>query len=442
MSTSRHTLGYAMLQQATSLGFQFLSFLILVRLLSTEYMGVWSLYLTFHVFFETARTGFIHNGLINQLVGNKSFQNEIFSAAFFLQLMGTILISCLFIVIVELFHTQLQAPQLLHLAYYYPIVAIPAAITQLFQSLQTSRHRFQFIWYSVIGISLGNISGVIGLIFLENRDNLLWLMLFQGLGYILGACIITFFSRKDIRLSVVKIEWVSKLFHFGKFSASTGLGSMIYKKVDILMIGFMINPQAVALYSIASRIINYLEVPLTAIAQVYYPRVSERIQATGNKEFPLHTIQRAIAWMMWAVIPLAIFLIIFPELIIQILAGPAYLPSAPILQIFAIISLVKPFGRMIGITMDAAGRPDLNLKILLGSILVNLVMNFILIQYMGTMGAALATMLSTWIVIVAGQYLVSRIFHFHYPTFIKGTGKSFLGVFKELRLQVRRLITV
>lgn len=442
MSTSRHILGYAMLQQATSLGFQFLSFLILVRLLSTEYMGVWSLYLTFHVFIETARMGFIHNGLINQLVGNKSHQNEIFSAALFLQLVVTILISVLFMLIVELFYLQLQAPQLLRLAYYYPIVAFPAAVAQLFQSLQTSHHNFRVIWFSVIGTSLGNILGVVGLIFLENRDNLLWLMLFQGLGYFLGACIITFFSRRDIKLSPVKIEWVNKLFHFGKFSASTGLGSMIYKKVDILMIGFMINPQAVALYSIASRIINYLEVPLTAIAQVYYPKVSERIQATSKKEFPLYTIQRAIAWMMWAVIPLAIFLIIFPELIIRILAGTAYLPSAPILQIFAFISLIKPFGRMIGITMDAAGRPDLNLKILLGSILVNLVMNIILIQYMGTIGAALATMFSTWIVILAGQYLVSRIFHFHYPTFIKGIGKSFLGVFKELKLHVKRLITV
>ncbi len=437
MSNSRFTLGYAMLQQATSLGFQFLSFLILVRLLSTTYMGVWSLYLTFHVFFETFRTGFIHNGLINHLVGHKESQQEIFSAALFLQILLSVCISGIFLLICLMFYQQLQAPQLLELAYYYPIVAIPAGLVQLFQSFHTSRQNFRIIWFSVIGISLGNISGVVSLMLIENETPLLWLMLFQGLGYLLGFLIIAWMSRKEIQLSKLRRRWMKTLYDFGKFSASTGLGSMLYKKVDILMIGFMINPQAVAIYSIASRIINYLEVPLTAIAQVYYPKVSERIQSTGKKEFPLKTIQIAIAWMMWAVIPLAIVLMIFPEWIITLLAGADYLPSAPILQVFAIISLIKPFGRMIGITMDAAGRPDLNLKILIGSIGVNFIFNLILIQYMGTMGAAIATMVSTWIVIFAGQYLVSRIFHFHYPTFLKGIGTSFWGVWKQVRLHLQ-----
>jgi len=421
MRNNSHTLGFAMLQQATMLGFQFLSFLILVRILSPELMGIWSLYLTFHAFFETGRTGFIHNGLIKYLVGNTAQTNEIFTAAFIWQFVLSILMCMIFGVIATAFYPQLQAPLLVTMALYYPLVAFPSGLHQLLQTYQTSRQNFKVIWISSLGISMINFLGVITYSLSPGSPSLMWLVGFQAGSYLLGAFILLYFSRKNLRLTSFTREWFYKLFHFGKYSIGTGLGSMIYKKIDILMIGFMINPQAVGLYSVASRIINYLEVPLTAIAQVYYPRVSKQMQATPQQAFPTQIIQQAIAWMMWIIVPLGLILLIFPGAIIRLLAGEAYLAAAPILQIFAIITLVKPFGRMVGITIDAMGRPDLNMKLLLGSIVCNMIVNYLLIQYMGMMGAALGTLISTWLVIFSGQYIVSKIFGFSYAQFLKGT---------------------
>jgi len=64
------------------------------------------------------------------------------------------------------------------------------------------------------------------------------------------------------------------------------------------------------------------------------------------------------------------------------------------LRILAIFVFVKILGRFSGITLDAIGKPNYNFYILLVTLGVNVILNFILIENYGIYGIAYATSIS------------------------------------------------
>ncbi len=430
MKFGSKTLGYAFLQQITYQGFQFVSFLILVRVLSPASVGIWTLYLTFHAFFEIARTSFIHNGFVKYWMGNPEDQPQVFSAALTLQMLSASGIVLIFAAIAWGFADVFQAPQLHEMAWNYPLIAFPACLFQMFKSFLITKNDFKSIWFGVLGLAGSLLGGVILLSVWEKTDDLIFLQYFQIAGYLLGASILYLLCKKELPVFTYTKNWVLRLYHFGKFSMGTGIGSMLFTKVDIFMLGYMIGPVAVGIYSVATRINSYLDLPQNAFSQAYYPQISEKIQQSKG-EFPLVTVQKAIAMMWIFAIPTALVFLLFPKPILLILAGETYYSAAPLLQIFACMVLVKPFGRVFGITLDAIGKPEWNFKILMLSLVFNTSLNFFLIKVMGFQGAAWATMFATWVSIILGQIVISRSFKISYSKLIAGIWK----VIRETLLQ-------
>lgn len=419
MKFGSRTLGYAFLQQVTFQGFQFLSFLILVRILTPTNVGIWTLYLTFHAFFEMARTSFIHNGFIKYWVGEVEERNGIFSAALCLQFISALLIVGLFAGIAWGFADKFQAPQLHNMALFYPLVALPACLFQMLRSFLVAQNDFKSIWFGVMGLGASLFTGVILMYIWDRTEDLILLQRFQILGYCLGMLILYALSRKELPRLTLSGKWIGKLFHFGKYSMGSGIGSMLFTKMDVFMLGYLVGPAAVGIYSVATRINNYLDLPQNAFSQAYYPQISSKIQESGI-EFPLLTVRKAIAMMWIFAIPTALVFLIFPKPILFLLAGETYYTAAPLLQIFACMVLIKPFGRVFGITLDAIGKPQWNFHMLLVSLVINAIMNYLLIQLMGIQGAAWGTMLATWVSILMGQYLISRFFKISYKVLIQG----------------------
>ena len=422
MKFGSKTLGYAFLQQITYQGFQFVSFLILVRELSPAAVGIWTLYLTFHAFFEMARTSFIHNGFVKYWMGTPEDQPQVFSAALTLQVLSAFGITLIFAGIAWGFADVFQAPQLYEMAWNYPLVAFPACLFQMFKSFLITKNDFKSIWFGVLGLAGSLLGGVILLSVWEKTDDLIFLQYFQMAGYLLGASILYLLCRKELPVFTYTKDWILRLYHFGKFSMGTGIGSMLFAKVDIFMLGYMIGPVAVGIYSVATRINSYLDIPQNAFSQAYYPQISEKIQQSKG-EFPLLTVQKAIAMMWIFAIPTALVFLLFPKPILLILAGEAYYSAAPLLQIFSCMVLVKPFGRVFGITLDAIGKPEWNFKILMLSMIFNALLNYLLIKVMGFQGAAWATMLATWVSIILGQIVISRSFKISYSKLVVGIWK-------------------
>ena len=76
--------------------------------------------------------------------------------------------------------------------------------------------------------------------------------------------------------------------------------------------------------------------------------------------------------------------------------------------------LVKPLGRVFGLTLDAIGQPQVNFQMLMISLVINVSMNLILIPVYGVMGAAIATSSSILITVSIGQLHLRKILDIHF----------------------------
>ena len=79
--------------------------------------------------------------------------------------------------------------------------------------------------------------------------------------------------------------------------------------------------------------------------------------------------EKSVALLFLISMPIAIFVFLFAEPIIIILAGQEYLEATIVLKPLVLAGLIKPWGRLFGITLDAIGQPVLNFKMLIVSLL-------------------------------------------------------------------------
>jgi O-antigen/teichoic acid export membrane protein len=178
--------------------------------------------------------------------------------------------------------------------------------------------------------------------------------------------------------------------------------------MDIMMIGYYLNPAAVAVYNVATRITNYMEVPMSGLSQAVYPRIA-MANNTGSRTAVADLYEKSIGLLLAILLPMGLGVWLLADWVVLLVAGKAYLAAAPLLQILVLAVMMKPWGRLFGITLDAIGRPRLNFALLALSLVANVVLNALLIPRWGLHGAAAATSASIGLLVVSGQVLMASI---------------------------------
>ena len=81
---------YSLLGYGAQLGFAFVSFLVLVRILPEYEFGVWVLYLTLTSFAEMGRLGLLQNAVVKFCVEHEEEYEQVLSTGFWLNTLGSL----------------------------------------------------------------------------------------------------------------------------------------------------------------------------------------------------------------------------------------------------------------------------------------------------------------------------------------------------------------
>lgn len=399
---------YSLLGYAAQLGLAFVSFLLLVRAMSPYDFGVWVLFLTPTSFAEMGRIGLTQNAVVKYYVEYQQEQPKVLTAGLVLNILCTVVLSILLILISYPLATLWSAPELPALMLWYPAIALVHGTARYFDAIHMGQQDFKGIFWSKLLYGVGFILGIIWVWWKLGGIDLQYLPLLQFLAAIPSVLVFAIYRRSYLKFGRLVKDWMKKIFHFGKFVLGTNFSSMFFNKVDLLMLAFFLNPVAVGLYNVATRITNYMEVPMSGISQAIYPRLAQVGQEPGYLKVGA-LYERSVGYLLALTIPIVGLVFFFPEPIIRLVAGNQYIEAAPVLSILVIAVLVKPWGRLFGITLDAIGKPKLNFYFLLSGLLLNIALNGIMIQIWGLKGAAFGTLLSLWTFVIAGQLFIGRI---------------------------------
>ncbi len=208
---------------------------------------------------------------------------------------------------------------------------------------------------------------------------------------------------------------IKKLFKFGISVTLSSLSYMVISYTDTLMLTYFKTLSDVAFYNIAMPIsmilIWFLAHPLSAIL---LPMASE-MWSKKNKISLKNGVETIHKYVFLAMVPLALIMMSFPEIVIRVLFGDAYVSVSTALQILAFGMIFYSIAYINSNILSGIGRPEIITKIMAFVAVSNIVFNFILIPRFGVVGAAIATAISYIMMLVLTSIMLRKYIRLKIP---------------------------
>lgn len=178
---------------------------------------------------------------------------------------------------------------------------------------------------------------------------------------------------------------------------STTLTITIYVNSDVTILGWLVNDEAVGLYSTSVKVYTIVKNIIDAVITVVIPRLT---LYTGSERFKPF-FSRVFNMLTLMILPAMIGLFLLSENVLEIIAGPEYLEATASLRLLSIAMVGSLFGGLYtkGVLLpNRQERPFLVATII--SAVVNVVLNFVLIPLFHQTGAAFTTVIAEIIVLL------------------------------------------
>ncbi|NET32671.1 MAG: oligosaccharide flippase family protein [Cyanothece sp. SIO1E1] len=171
---------------------------------------------------------------------------------------------------------------------------------------------------------------------------------------------------------------------------------VVLGQTDVLMIGTLLDSEAVGFYSAALQTARWVNFALFAVNAIAAPMFAS-LYAQGDRAALQKIISAVAHWVFWPGIAIAIGLIGLAQPILSIF-GPEFVQARAEIAVLSVGQLVNVGVGSVGYLLIMTGHQRQCAYVATSSALLNLVLNAIGIPWLGILGAALATAvtMATW----------------------------------------------
>jgi O-antigen/teichoic acid export membrane protein len=391
-------------------GIGMLSLALLYRSLSIEEIGVYIFILTVNGVMETLRGGFLTITFIKFYSGTTGKRaRQIAGSAWFLGIAVAAL--AIVINIPAFFIADLFTDKGLILSLKYfsviPIVSLPSFMANC---VVQSYLRFDRLLILRI-LSQGSfLLAIFVLMLLKEVTLISVLIVYAGSNLLSSICVLLFGWTKIGTLKYANKETILELFHFGKYAMGTNINLSLFGVTSTFIINFLIGPAALAMYNLAGKLLQIIEIPLLSFAATGMPILSTHYN-NGKYDDMIYSLKKLIGMLTIALIPFVIIALIFAEPIIQLLGGEAYIHTeAPnLFRMFMLMSLLYPIDRFFALAIDVIHLPKVNFYKILVMVAAFVVAVFIGISiYKSIYSIAIASLFPGIVAIVMTYYPLNK----------------------------------
>jgi O-antigen/teichoic acid export membrane protein len=211
--------------------------------------------------------------------------------------------------------------------------------------------------------------------------------------------------RKKIKFDPTLIK---KLVSFGIPVIITSGGWLFLIYTDTIMLTFFSGLEQVGLYNAAIPTASLLHYFSIAFATVLLPLSSE-LWARNNKKSLRTGIALLYKYSLMVIIPFALVMFSFSDLILKIFFGANYVPAGNALKVLSIGAIFFIIAKVNFSVLSGIGKPKISTKITLIASILNILFNLILIPLFGIVGAAIATSTSFLIMSILSTSNLKKI---------------------------------
>lgn len=198
------------------------------------------------------------------------------------------------------------------------------------------------------------------------------------------------------------------------FMALVTIGSKLFTDSDVIMIKIITSDNsdvAVGLYNSATILPKALDTLLMAIAAVITPRLFIAVRNLNEKDV-MSLLDKTSNILFFICVPAILTCLFFSEELLWLFAGPEYVSAATTLSIYSFIMMGVLIITLAGTRMYLARQKEKKLfYILCGGAILNIILNYVLINVNGIEGAAIATLLS-YAIIMTLEMSLEHTWHY------------------------------
>jgi O-antigen/teichoic acid export membrane protein len=363
--------------------------IFVARYLGPNQFGVLNYVISFVGLFGIIATLGINNIVVKHLVNNKNLKNTILGTAFSIRLLGAMLLIFILTIFMYISNNSSLINTYIYILAFSTVILSFNVIDLFFQSRIKSKfvansNLFAMILTSAIKVYLIIIKApLIAFITVILLDS-----------FILASGLIYFYlkTNNNILKWSFNMKLAKQILQESWPLVLAGLAVSIYLKVDQIMLMEMMGTEAVGHYAAAVRISEaWYFIPIV-ISSSLFPAIINA-KKNDNKLY-FKRLKQLLSFLVWFAIFIAIPMTFFSKNLIDTLYGNAYYQAGPVLMLHI-------WGAVFIFLGEASSRWFISenlqrylfYRTLMGAIL-NILLNYFLINHYGIYGAALSTIIS------------------------------------------------
>lgn len=217
--------------------------------------------------------------------------------------------------------------------------------------------------------------------------------LFKFYGYLLAIALIPYLSLfwlKKEMFSAKRIVYDNKkeIWRFGIFTAATSVISETLFSLDVMLLGFLMNENAVANYKVAILLPSNITVLAISFMQSDYPLLSKNYQ---NKNFLISYIKNYYKIFIPICILILVFFYTFKDLLLKLFFGTNYSDNSNLMMILLLGFTFAMLSRnLFGNLLPAVGKIEVNTWVSILSLIILCVTAYFLVNTFGILGMGIS----------------------------------------------------
>jgi len=181
--------------------------------------------------------------------------------------------------------------------------------------------------------------------------------------------------------------------------AISSIAISLYMRIDQVMLGQLLGRGDVGIYSAALRISEiWYFVPVSVVSTVFPTIVRNR---SDSPDLYLRRVSRLYTLMIWSGIVVAVLFDVASPWMVSVLYGNDFRESVAILRVHIWAGIPTALGVAYGAVLAAENSQVITLYATVLGAVANIILNWFLIPTQHAKGAAIATLISQWIVVLS-----------------------------------------
>lgn len=337
-------------------------------------------------------------------------RDEVFGLAAATGLVGSVVVAVpLFVFAPEVTRLTLDDPQFTPIVRLFTVIIVVKSVTKIltnaFRGLELMRFRVvvsdvvrPVARLAGVGVAVAagfSIAGTVGAI---------------GVGMVVTLVVAAalLVRRTDLRPRVTSSKELTREFY--NYSLPLSLkdaGTFLYRRVDILMVGFFLTSSAVGVYNVAAMLAMFLALPLSAVGQLF-PPVASRLHTQGDHAELDDVYGTVTRWAFTMSLVMAIGAVVYRTELLSVF-GSGFTRGETVLALFVAAQLVNNAVGPSGYVLMMTDHQYLNLANQWTLGVLNVGLNYLFIEEFGLVGAALATSI---VLVLLNVVRLSEVWYF------------------------------